>query len=84
MRTTDRLHSCLRKAEVSDLPFPNQFLDRSCHVFDRHVRVNTVLIKKINDLDPEPIQRSLSNLLDVLWPTVQPGLFAGIRITILT
>ena len=40
----DRLHSCFRKAEVLHLAFPNQVLHRSCHVFDRHVRVDAVLI----------------------------------------
>src|ERR1017187_7849717 len=63
---TNRLRSRFRKAEVLDLAFLNQVLHRSRHVFDRHVRVNTVLIEKIDCLDPKPLQRALSDLLDVL------------------
>src|SRR5687767_10239712 len=28
----------------------------------------------------EPLERGLSDLLDMLWPTVQPSLFAGLRV----
>jgi hypothetical protein len=56
---TDRLHSCFGKAEVLD-------------IFDRHVRVNTVLIKQADNINLEPLERALYGLLDVLWPAVQP------------
>src|SRR5262245_53881397 len=45
---TNRPRSCFRKAEVFHLTFLNQFLHSSRHVFNRHVRVNTVLIKQID------------------------------------
>src|SRR5580700_4526607 len=35
--TTDRLRSCLRKAEVLNLTLLNELLHRSRHFFDRHV-----------------------------------------------
>jgi hypothetical protein len=70
----DRLHSCFRKAEVLDLPFPNQILHRSGHVFDGHLRVNTVLIEQIDGLDLESLERGLSDLLDMLWPTIHAHL----------
>ena len=44
----DRLHSCFGKAEVLDLAFLNQVLHRSGHVFDRHVRVNPMLIEQVD------------------------------------
>src|SRR6266516_4996955 len=66
----DRLHTCFRKAEVLDLPFSNQVLHRSGHIFDGHVRVNAVLIEQIDGIDLQSLERALGNLLDVLWPTI--------------
>src|SRR5262249_34066508 len=72
MCASNRLRSCFRKAEVFHLTLLNQVLHRSRHVFDRHVWINTVLIEHINDLDLESLERGLGDLLDVLWPTIQP------------
>src|SRR5262245_60785186 len=72
MCATNRLRSCFRKAEVFHLTLLNQVLHRSRHVFNWHVRVNTVLIEQINGLDLESLERGLGDLLDVLWPTIQP------------
>ena len=52
------LHSRFGKAEVLDLAFLNQVLHRSRHVFDRHVRVNAVLIEQVDGIDPEPLERA--------------------------
>src|SRR5262245_11116233 len=79
---TNRLRSCFREAEVFHLAFLNQFLHGSRHVFNRHVRVNTVLIEQINGLDLESLETAFGDLLDVLWPTVQPhptGLSVGLK-----
>jgi hypothetical protein len=40
----DRLHSGFRESKVLNLTFLNQSLHCSCHVFDRHVRVNMGII----------------------------------------
>src|SRR5262245_65840663 len=82
MCATDGLRSCFRKAEVFHLTFLNQVLHRSRHVFDREVRVNTVLIEQIDDIDLESLERGLGDLLDALWPTIQPHptrLSAGLK-----
>ena len=71
VRATDRLRSCFGKAEVLDLAFLNQVLHRSRHVFDRHVRVDTVLVEQIDGVDLEPLERGLGDLLDVLRPAIQ-------------
>src|SRR3989475_177263 len=60
----------LEAAEALHLAWPNQFLDRPRHVFDRHVWVNTVLIIEIDHIGPEPFQRTLDALLDALGPAV--------------
>src|SRR5215470_687180 len=72
MCASNRLRSCFRKPEVFHLTLPNQVLHRSRHVFDRDVWINTVLIEQINDFDLESLERGLGDLLDVLWPTIQP------------
>ena len=41
----DRLHAGFGQAEVLDLAFLDQVLHRSRHVFDRHVRVDAVLVE---------------------------------------
>jgi len=56
---------------VLNLALLNQFLDCSGHVFDGHVRVNPVLIKQIEGLNLESLERSLGDLLDVLWTAIQ-------------
>ena len=67
----DRLDARLGEAEVLDLARLDQLLDRSRHVLDRHVRVDAVLIEQVDDVDPEPLERGLDGLLDVLRPAVQ-------------
>src|SRR5207302_7932788 len=74
----DRAHPRFGHAEVLHLALRNQFLDRSRHVFDRHVRVDTVLIIEIQDVCPEPFQRTLDALLDALGAAVLDLLPAGI------
>jgi hypothetical protein len=61
---------------VLNFALVNQFLHRSRYVFDGHVRINTVLIEQIDDISLEALERGLSHLLDMVWPTVQPSLFA--------
>src|SRR5215475_12710837 len=57
---------------MPDLALLNQFLHRSGDVFDRRVRVDAVLIEKIDGLDPEPLERGLGDLLYMLRPAVEP------------
>ena len=53
---TDRLHGCFREAEVLDLALLDQVLHGSRDVFDRHTRIDTVLIKEIDGFDLEALQ----------------------------
>ena len=54
-----------------DFAFLNQILDRSGHIFNRYLRVNTMLIKQIDDIGLEPLEGFLGDLLDVLRPTIE-------------
>jgi len=71
MCATDRLCPCFRKTEVFHLACLHQVLHRSGHLLYWYIRINTVLIKQINDIRPEPPQRFLSHPLDVLWLAIQ-------------
>jgi hypothetical protein len=62
VRAADRLHARFGKAEVLDLAFLNQILHRARHVFDRHVRVNPMLIEQVDDIHLEPLERALDGL----------------------
>ena len=70
VRAANRLHACLGKSEVLDLPGLNQFLHRAGHVFDGHVRVDAMLIQQVDAFHPEPLERAFDGLLDVLRPAV--------------
>jgi len=70
--TPDRPRARLRQAEVPDLAFADQLLDGAGNVFDRHVRINTVLIEQIDVVGPEPFERGLSYLLNVRRPAIEP------------
>ena len=82
VRAADRLHACFGQAEVLDLAFLDQVLHRAGHVFDRHVRIDAVLIEQIDALDLEPLERGLGDLSDVLRPAVQATLLARLRIEV--
>src|SRR5437588_10087953 len=71
MCTADGMCPRFRYSEVLHLAFLNQVLRRSRHVFNGHVRIDAMLIEQIDGVDPEPSQRALDGLFDVLRPTVQ-------------
>ena len=58
----DRLDAGLGQAEMLDLAFRDQLLDRAGHVLDRHVRVDPVLVEQVDRLDAEPLQRAVDRL----------------------
>src|SRR5918994_1790793 len=70
----DRLHACFGKAEVLDLAFLDQLLYRAGNVFDRHVRIDAVLIEEIDAVGLQALERGLGDLPDVLWPAVKARL----------
>src|ERR1700683_3020122 len=76
----DRLHARFRESEVLHLALLDQIFYRSRSVFDGDVGVDAVLIEQIDDVGLEALERGFCDLLDVLWPAVEPGLFVGGRI----
>ena len=71
MGAADRLHAGLGEAEVLHLAFADQVLHRAGDVFDRHVRIDAMLVEEIDDVGPQPLERSLGDRLDVLRPAVE-------------
>src|SRR5205085_10654721 len=56
MCAADGLHCRFRKAEVLHLTLLNQVLHRSGDLFDGYLRIDTVLIEKIDAIGLEPLQ----------------------------
>src|SRR5271169_963566 len=63
--------SRFRKSEVFDLTFLNQVLYGSGHVFDGHVRVDSVLIEQVDGIDLEALNRGFGDLLNALWAAIR-------------
>jgi hypothetical protein len=57
VRAADRLHSRFREAEVFDLARLYQFFHRPCNILDRKVRIDPMLIKKVDAVGVQPLQR---------------------------
>ena len=71
MGATNRFCACLRKSEVLDLALLNQILHRSGDVFNRHVRVDPMLVEQIDHIGLEPLERAFDGFLDVFRPAIQ-------------
>ena len=78
----DGLRTRLREAKMLHLAFLDQGLDRAGHVLDWQVRVDTMLLKEINHLDAEPLQRGIAHLTDVLRPAVEARLLLRLGVDI--
>src|SRR5207244_2552287 len=76
----NRLHAGFRQPEVSDLAFPDQILDRARDVFDRHLRIDAVLIEKVDPVGPESRERRVGDLSDVRRPAIETGLLAAFEL----
>jgi hypothetical protein len=56
VRAADGLNSSFRKSEVLYLALLDQILHRARHVFNRHVRIDTVLVEQFDHVGLEPSQ----------------------------
>jgi hypothetical protein len=84
VRASDGLHAWLRKTEVLDLTFANKILHGACDIFDRHVRIHSMLIEQIDDIYLETFERAFGHLLDVLGPTIEAAALLPVRIDVET
>src|SRR6266567_1596030 len=82
VRPPHRLHARLGKSEVLDLAFADQVLDRAGDIFDRHARVNAMLIEQIDDARLQSLERRFGHLFDVIGTAVEAPLLAVFRVDI--
>lgn len=80
LNRTHRLHrvspadghgAWLRKAEVQHLALSDQLFDRTGDVLDRDVRIDAMLIQKVDTVGAETLKRAIDDCLDVFRPAVQ-------------
>jgi hypothetical protein len=71
MCSADRLYAGFRQAEVLHLALLDEVLHGSRDVFYRNLRIHAVLVEKINHIGLQSLERSLSNLFDVVRPAIQ-------------
>jgi hypothetical protein len=65
-----------RQAEVADLSGLDEFADRAGDLFDRHVRVNAVLVEQVDCLCAKPRERCVGYPLDLFGAAVESGRLA--------
>jgi hypothetical protein len=54
----------------------DQLFDSTGNIFDRDLRIDTMLVKQIDAIGLQPFERSLGNFHDVLGPAINADLFA--------
>ena len=80
MRAANGLNARFGEPEVFDLAVANQILYCPRDVFDRDVRVDAVLIQKIEPIGLQSGQRSVGDLPDVRGTAVEPRLLAALEL----
>ncbi len=63
----------LGKAEEQRLALPNEIADGSGDIFDRHGRIDPVLVEEIDPVGPQPPQRAFDRIADRFRPAVPFG-----------
>jgi hypothetical protein len=56
MSAANRLRAGFRQAEVLDLAFVNQRFDYAGDFLDRHVRINPMLVKQVDEIGLQSAQ----------------------------
>src|SRR5579863_2861460 len=80
MRAAKGIRAHLAEAPVQNLALGHKVLDRAGNIFNRNLRVNAVLIHKIDSIGPKPFEHPFDSLLDMVRLAVQPHLeTAGLR-----
>jgi hypothetical protein len=77
---SDRCVSGIGEPKMADLPSAHQVLDCAGDVLDRHLRIDAVLVEKIDVVRPEAAELALDDPDDVVGATVQTSALLGGRI----
>src|SRR6266702_5963159 len=66
-----------------DLTLGDQVLDGTGNIFDRHLRIDTMLVEEINAVSPQPRQTGIRYGLDVLGSAIgSHAAFAGLHVNV--
>ena len=76
------LRARLRQAEMPDLAVGDQLLYCPGDVLDGHVRVDAVLVKQVDPIGLQALERSVDYLPDVLGAAVESVALAGDRVDV--
>ena len=71
MSAANDINACFGKSEMPDFSGINQIFDRARRFFNRHVRINAVLIKKVNIIGSQTFERSIANFFNMFRSAVQ-------------
>src|SRR3974390_1063901 len=83
MRATKGIRAHLAEPPVQNLALGHKFLDRAGNIFNRNLRVDAVLIHKVDAVGPKPLEHPFHSSLDMVRLAVQPHLeTAGLRIDV--
>ena len=63
-----------------DLPFLDKVLNRAGDILDRHVRVDPVLVEKVEGVDVEPLEGRFGDLLDAPRPAIQAATLLAVGV----
>src|SRR3984957_15685399 len=59
---------------MADLAVSDQLLHRAGHILDGYVGIDSMLVKQVDDLDAQSLQRGIADLPDMLGAAVQASL----------
>jgi hypothetical protein len=76
VRASNRCGGRFREPEKPHLPRRHEFAHRSDRLFDRHLRIDAVLVVQVDRLDPQPLQARLTGLTHVCGRAVDAEEFA--------
>ena len=63
---------------MPDFSLGDEVFDGARHIFDRHIRIDAMLIQQIDRLHAYPPERGFGDLLDVFRPAVKATRSVGI------
>src|SRR5262249_10526388 len=72
MGATNGCRGCFGKSDVADFPLSHEIRHRANCIFDGSVRIDAVLIVKIDVIGSEPPQRTLYGLFHMSRTAIQP------------
>lgn len=56
---------------MSCLTFCNEILHRAGNLFHGNIQINPMLVEQIDHIGPQPFQRGLGHVPNILWPAIQ-------------